>query len=165
MTRQMVNATSPLGADALLKPVMVHALSALRAQRDLVLNALDVFVKEPLYEMMKMGKKAAAQVPNTEQTSSNWFPMKKLAIVRKKLDGYNPVHILEEELKETTHLNPKQPNLAKGILLAVRGSAPHIRARITDRTANVQEQVECLFDHATDGAILGYAWSGWNPVT
>ena len=37
------------------------------------------------------------------------------------------------------------------------------RARVEERCNSVEEQVECLLDHATDPNILGRVWGGWEP--
>lgn len=47
LTRQFVNLMQPLKESGLIQSVMVHALRAYRAEPDLLLNTMDVFVKEP----------------------------------------------------------------------------------------------------------------------
>ena len=37
------------------------------------------------------------------------------------------------------------------------------RAKVGDRCSSVEEQVDCLIDHATDPNILGRTWVGWEP--
>lgn len=47
LTRQIVNLMQPLKESGLIQSVMVHSLRAYRAEPDLLLNTMDVFVKEP----------------------------------------------------------------------------------------------------------------------
>ena len=129
----------------------------MRNNKDVLLNALDIFVKEPLVEWVKLAKRTAANIPEAGK-NPYWFPRRKLDIVNKKIDGWNPAVITQDELKETDH--SKQPYF-KGVVKAVLGDTPHIRAKISQRCSNIQEQVDCLIDQATDPSILGRAWIGW----
>lgn len=47
LTRQFVDLMQPLKESGLIQSVMVHSLRAYRAEPDLLLNTMDVFVKEP----------------------------------------------------------------------------------------------------------------------
>lgn len=47
LTQQFVNLMQPLKESGLIQNVMVHSLRAYRAEPDLLLNTMDVFVKEP----------------------------------------------------------------------------------------------------------------------
>ena len=47
LTQQFVNLMEPLKESGLIQSVMVHALRAYSAEPDLLLNTMDVFVKEP----------------------------------------------------------------------------------------------------------------------
>ena len=49
----------------------------------------------------------------------------------------------------------------KAILLG--DSHVNLRARVGKQCDNVEEQVACLIDHATDSNILGRTWGGWEP--
>lgn len=50
LTRQFVNLMQPLRESGLIQSVMVHCLRAYRAEPVLLLNTMDVFVKEPLLD-------------------------------------------------------------------------------------------------------------------
>ena len=39
----------------------------------------------------------------------------------------------------------------------------NLRACVGEQCKNVEEQVDCLIDHATDSNILGRTWVGWEP--
>ena len=47
LTRQLRNLLLPLQEKGLLEGSMIHALRALRNNRDLLLATMDVFIKEP----------------------------------------------------------------------------------------------------------------------
>lgn len=47
----------------------------------------------------------------------------------------------------------------KGILLG--DSSTNLRARVGKRCDSVEEQVDCLIDHATDSNVLGRTYGGW----
>lgn len=47
LTRQFVNLMLPLKESGTLQGVMTHTLRALRGNHDLLLNTMDVFIKEP----------------------------------------------------------------------------------------------------------------------
>ncbi|KAK7881229.1 hypothetical protein WMY93_029638 [Mugilogobius chulae] len=81
LTQQFVNLMQPLKESGLIQSVMVHSLRAFRAEPDLLLNTMDVFVKEP---------------------SLDWknFELKQLKKGgTRKLEGANPSTITSEELK------------------------------------------------------------------
>lgn len=50
LTQQFVNLMQPLRESGLIQSVMVHSLRAYSADQDLLLNTMDVFVKEPLLD-------------------------------------------------------------------------------------------------------------------
>lgn len=47
LTRQFVTLMKPMAESGLIRSVMVHSLRAFRDKPDLLLNTMDVFVKEP----------------------------------------------------------------------------------------------------------------------
>lgn len=47
MTRQIRNLIMPLKEKGLMEGTMVHTLRALRKNSDLLLNTMDIFIKEP----------------------------------------------------------------------------------------------------------------------
>lgn len=50
LTQQFINLMQPLRESGLIQSVMVHSLRAYTADPDLLLNTMDVFVKEPLLD-------------------------------------------------------------------------------------------------------------------
>src|SRR5690606_7262179 len=54
MTRQICQVTTPLTGEStgLMTYSMIHALTAFHEQRDVLLNTMDVFIKEPLVDWL-----------------------------------------------------------------------------------------------------------------
>lgn len=73
LTRQFVQFLQPLDADGLLKHNMVHALSALRENQDILLNTMDVFIKEPLLDWEKLARKVAQEQGADEGKNKHVF--------------------------------------------------------------------------------------------
>jgi len=65
--------------DGLIPRSMIHTLSALQNNKDILLNTLDVFVKEPLVDWLKNAKKQKFNNDDDEEETDkiNWYPMKK----------------------------------------------------------------------------------------
>ena len=62
------------------------------------------------------------------------------------------------DLKHGFKAKPEFKSL-EAILLGDR--RVNLRARVGKQCDNVEEQVACLIDHATDSNILGRTWGGW----
>lgn len=141
---------------------MVHALSALKENQDTLLNTMDVFIKEPLLDWEKLARKLAVEQGGNgeeEDQQSTWFPRKKIAIAKMKLEGYNPAHITSQELAESVHASN---SYLKSLQQIVKGDAAvNIRARTGEICSSTKEQVDCLIDQATDPNILGRTYFGW----
>lgn len=164
LTRQLTNFLLPLDADGLLKHNMVHTMSALAENRDMLLNVMDVFIKEPLMDWEKLARRLVREQNEEDEENEDprsWFPKEKIAIAKKKLEGYNPAHITVEELAKSVHA--QAPYLAD-LKRIVRGvPKDNVRARTTEKCGSVKEQVDCLVDQATDPNILGRTYGGWAP--
>ncbi|XP_056317923.1 DNA-dependent protein kinase catalytic subunit [Danio aesculapii] len=164
LTRQFINLMRPLAESGLIQSVMVHSLRAFRAEPDLLLNTMDVFVKEPSLDWknfeLKQLKKGGTWTESVNTKEINWFPLQKVNFARRKLEGTNPSVITSEELCLGFEKLPEY----KGLLAVARGEEQHnIRARLADKDLTVEDQVDCLLDQATDPNILGRVWVGWEP--
>ncbi|KAF9994661.1 hypothetical protein BGZ65_009707, partial [Modicella reniformis] len=60
LTRQLEAFLNPLGTKGLLEYPMVGVMKALQVNKDVLLNAKDVFVKEPLLDWRKFDVKQAS---------------------------------------------------------------------------------------------------------
>uniref|UniRef100_A0A8C4S1N9 DNA-dependent protein kinase catalytic subunit n=1 Tax=Erpetoichthys calabaricus TaxID=27687 RepID=A0A8C4S1N9_ERPCA len=164
LTRQLLNLMLPMGVSGLLYSIMVHSLRAYRADPDLLLNTMDVFVKEPSLDWknfeLKQLKKAGTWTLTVDTKNINWYPLQKVNFARRKLEGANPAAITGDELKLGFEKNPA----FQSILAVTQGAQEfNIRAREAAHGLSVETQVECLIDQATDPNLLGRVWQGWEP--
>eukprot|EP01087_Luapelamoeba_hula_P000112 TRINITY_DN10064_c0_g1_i1.p1 TRINITY_DN10064_c0_g1~~TRINITY_DN10064_c0_g1_i1.p1 ORF type:complete len:1634 (-),score=246.38 TRINITY_DN10064_c0_g1_i1:51-4931(-) len=175
LTRQLTNFLLPLDSEGLLKHNMVHTLSALQENKDILLNTMEVFVKDPLVDWVKLssrlvreqeaGESASASGSEGSQGSqkpadpSVWFPREKIKIAEQKLSLHNPAFITWAELKGSTHA---KADFLPSLKPIVRGDpAANVRAQVGPVCRDAQQQVECLVDQATDANILGRTYGGW----
>ncbi|KAG0205959.1 hypothetical protein BGX33_007637 [Mortierella sp. NVP41] len=170
LTRQLEAFLNPLGSKGLLEHPMVCIMKALQSKRDVILNTMDIFVKEPLLDWRKHainqakeqkkrgGDMASFEIDEQSVAPPAWYLQQKMGIARKKLEGYNPAHLTAAELKLGHANKPFLPQLIKTTLGDKQFSE---RARQGKVCTSVQAQVECLIDMATDLDILGRVWIGW----
>ncbi|KAF8935223.1 hypothetical protein BGZ52_000691 [Haplosporangium bisporale] len=170
LTRQLELFLQPLGSKGLLEHPMVCIMKALQLKKEVILNTMDVFVKEPLLDWRKFAinqakelKKQGADMDefsiDEESTAPPaWYLQQKLDIARKKLERYNPSYLTVQELK-IGHANKPFLN---ALCKTARGD-PQFNARAKEGKvcSSVQTQVQCLIDMASDKDILGRAWVGW----
>ncbi|KAI5104092.1 DNA-dependent protein kinase catalytic subunit [Silurus meridionalis] len=164
LTRQFISLMKPMAESGLIHSVMVHSLRAFRDEPDLLLNTMDVFVKEPSLDWknfaLKQLKKGGTWTESVDTTEINWYPLQKINFARRKLEGANPSVITSEELRLGFEKDPA----FKGMLEVARGTTEHnIRAQLGETDLSVEEQVNCLIDQATDANILGRTFTGWEP--
>ncbi|KAK1173766.1 DNA-dependent protein kinase catalytic subunit [Acipenser oxyrinchus oxyrinchus] len=164
LTRQFLNLMLPMRESGRIYSVMVHSLRAYRADPDLLINTMDVFVKEPSLDWknfeLKQMKKAGTWSEAVNTNEINWYPMQKVNFARRKLEGANPAVITSEELKLGFEKSPAY----QSIIAVAQGEKEHnVRAREAPRGLSVETQVECLIDQATDPNILGRVYVGWEP--
>ncbi|KAJ8280685.1 hypothetical protein GJAV_G00057750 [Gymnothorax javanicus] len=164
LTRQFLNLMQPMRESGLIQSVMVHSLRAFRADPDLLLNTMDVFVKEPSLDWknfeLKQLKKGGSWVQTVNTKEINWYPVQKVNFARRKLEGANPAVITSEELK----LGFEKDSAFRGMMAVALGHEEHnVRARESPAGLSVEAQVDCLLDQATDPNILGRVWVGWEP--
>ncbi|TWW70550.1 DNA-dependent protein kinase catalytic subunit [Takifugu flavidus] len=164
LTQQFVNLMQPLRESGLIQSVMVHSLRAYGADPDLLLNTMDVFVKEPLLDWknfeLKQLKKGGTWTEEVNTKDINWYPLQKVAFARRKLQGANPAAITSDELK----LGFENDGAFAGMQAVALGSREHnVRATLAPSGLSVEDQVRCLLDQAMDPNVLGRVWVGWDP--
>ncbi|KAM3860678.1 DNA-dependent protein kinase catalytic subunit [Diretmus argenteus] len=164
LTRQFVNLMQPMKESGVIQNVMVHSLRAFRAEPDLLLNTMDVFVKEPSLDWknfeMKQLKKGGTWTESVNTKQINWFPLQKVNFARRKLEGVNPAAITSEELA----LGFERSAAFRGMASVALGTEEHnVRARLPAEGLTVENQVDCLLDQAMDHNVLGRVWQGWEP--
>ncbi|TKS87933.1 DNA-dependent protein kinase catalytic subunit [Collichthys lucidus] len=164
LTQQFVNLMQPLKESGLIQSVMVHSLRAYSAEPDLLLNTMDVFVKEPSLDWknfeLKQLKKGGTWTKDVNTKEINWYPLQKVNFARRKLEGANPAAITSEELK----LGFEKDGAFSGMQAVALGTEEHnIRAKLPAAGLSVEKQVDCLLDQAMDPNVLGRVWAGWEP--
>uniref|UniRef100_A0A8C5C632 DNA-dependent protein kinase catalytic subunit n=1 Tax=Gadus morhua TaxID=8049 RepID=A0A8C5C632_GADMO len=164
LTRQFVSLMEPLKEAGLIQSVMVHSLRAFRSQPELLLNTMDVFVKEPSLDWknfeLKQLKKGGTWTLTVNTKEINWYPLQRVDFARRKLEGANPATITSEELRLGLEKDPAFPGMQRVAL----GTEEHnVRARLPALGLTVEQQVACLLDQATDPNLLGRVWGGWEP--
>ncbi|XP_077022849.1 DNA-dependent protein kinase catalytic subunit isoform X2 [Tamandua tetradactyla] len=164
LTRQFINLMFPMKETGLTFSVMVHALRAFRADPGLLVNTMDVFVKEPSFDWknfeQKMLKTGGSWIQEINVTEKNWYPRQKINYANRKLAGANPAVITCDEL----HLgHEKEPAFGDYVAVARGNKDYNIRAQEPESGLSEEIQVKCLIDQATDPNILGRTWAGWEP--
>uniref|UniRef100_A0A663E490 DNA-dependent protein kinase catalytic subunit n=1 Tax=Aquila chrysaetos chrysaetos TaxID=223781 RepID=A0A663E490_AQUCH len=164
LTRQFVNLMMPVKEWGLIYSVMVHALRAYRADPDLLISTMDVFVKEPSLDWknfeQRQLKKGGTWIKEINTSEVNWYPLQKVSYVKRKLTGANPGTITCDELRLGHEKSPSYNDFAA----VARGSTDHnIRAKEPEDGLSEETQVRCLIDQATDPNVLGRVWEGWEP--
>lgn len=164
LTNQFVYLMQPLKESGLIQSIMTHSLRAYRAEPDLLLNTMDVFVKEPSLDWknfeLKQLKKGGTWTKEVDTKEINWYPLQKVNFARRKLEGANPAAITSEELRLGFEKDPA----FQGLQSVALGTKEHnIRAELPAAGLSVEKQVDCLIDQATDPNVLGHVWAGWEP--
>lgn len=165
LTRQLRNLMLPLQDKGLIECTMIHVLRALRSDSDLLLNTMDIFVKEPSLDWLQNADKQiqnmrSEDVDLQEGDVSEWYPKEKIAYVKRKLKGANPAFITRDELKLGHGKKDSYKDFEK---VALGEKDTNIRAQLPDHGLTVEQQVAALIDQATDPNILGRTWVGWDP--
>ncbi|KAI9317523.1 hypothetical protein BX666DRAFT_1857295, partial [Dichotomocladium elegans] len=176
LTRCFESVMEPLGLNMIEVP-MTHVLQTLQLNKDILLNAMDVFVKEPHLEWQKHALKQtgtqrisrSGRSGTTTPASASmdqditWYPEQKLDTARRKLQGENPAYTMAASGERNAFFRrAKKEHVIQQI--AMGDPEFNYRATIGKKCSSVKEQIKCLIDLATDPNILGRTWFGWNPL-
>ncbi|XP_076075287.1 DNA-dependent protein kinase catalytic subunit-like [Mytilus galloprovincialis] len=171
LTRQIRNLMMPLQEKGLMESTMIHTLRALQEDYDLLLNTMDIFIKEPSLDWQinaekqkqAMGEDSIEAVEETEEDRS-WFSKQKVQYALRKMKGHNPRIITRDELKlgEKRHMHFSKA-LKAFENVALGDPKDNIRSQLPDKGLSVEQQVAALIDQATDPNILGRTYAGWEP--
>lgn len=90
-----------------------------------------------------------------------WLPNVKIAIARRKLDGFSPQTLLKEELSQNVHL---KSHLAKfhALVDAVGGATSSLAGEPSSELSSLAQANE-LLTLATSPDVLGRTYFGWMP--
>lgn len=160
LTPHIISLMEPFMDNGFLKEYMVDALTALRANSGPLMATMDVFIKEPSVDWLEQASKFICE-DEEEPVDLQWFSNDKINQARRKFNGASSTSIMIEDL-EKSHLPKKYVQsyveLVKGV------DQFNFRARLEkDDNLSVEEQVDCLIDHATDENLLGRMYAGWEP--
>ncbi|CAG9767394.1 unnamed protein product [Ceutorhynchus assimilis] len=162
LTPHIVDLMEPLAEKGSFKHVMIDCLNSLRNNKAPLLATMNVFIQEPSVDWLENAKKF--QMADAVDTHE-WYPLRKIEQAKRKLEGASSTTILVEDLKSSSFYVSK-PKYFETYVKFVQGDAPYdLRARLSSKeTLSVEEQVDCLIDHAMDPNLLGRMFSGWNAA-
>ena len=163
LTSHFVNVIEPMGVEGVIKKNMIHVLRCLRNHSATILICLEMFVKEPTMDWLVRSKmKSVGNVEGeVSLASSDWNPEARIEIVRRKLEGANPVTIIKDELS-ISQIASKEVLLERYKSLA-EGDDTCVRKNMKEHSLTPEEQVACLTEMATDKALLATIYLGWDP--
>ncbi|XP_052761107.1 DNA-dependent protein kinase catalytic subunit-like isoform X2 [Mya arenaria] len=164
LTRQLRNLMLPLQEQGLVESTMIHVLRALRLDSDLLLNTMDIFVKEPSLDWLQNAERQlqsldSSELYSQEEETMHWYPREKIQYVKRKLKGANPAYITRDELK----LGHGKKAVFKDYETVALGHKENARCQLPEAGLTVEQQVTALIDQATDPNIHGRTWVGWEP--
>ncbi|XP_046420005.1 DNA-dependent protein kinase catalytic subunit-like [Neodiprion fabricii] len=160
LTPQILGLLQPFNEHGLLKITMMNVLRALKYGKDPLLACMDIFIKEPSLNWLARQKTRDKECTDSDVT---WYPKKKISIVMDKLNGVKPSKLTLVQIKErygnTEYFN-KYIDIING---TNNGLQVRVRSKKDDENLNIEEQIECLLDQATDPNILARTFYGWEP--
>lgn len=157
LTPHIINLMEPLREKSQFKACMIHALRAMRNSSNSLLATMNVFIEEPSLDWLEH----AARLQNVNRSDlQSWYPKQKIDQAKRKFLGASSVTILIEDLRANN-----LQRYTEAYVNVVKGSAEYdIRAKFEENHAlTVEEQIECMIDHATDYNLLGRMYAGWMP--
>ncbi|XP_070581112.1 DNA-dependent protein kinase catalytic subunit-like [Ptychodera flava] len=163
LTRQILNLMMPLKEEGLLISTMIHCLRALRNSPDLLLNTMDVFVKEPHLDWERKAKEEVSKYQEDAETLMAVYAKHRIGLAKRKLLGANPSYITREELRRNGSIKKNNNNFSKQAIDVCMGEHRSVRAKNPESGLSVENQVACLVEQATDQNILGRTYLGWEP--
>ena len=89
-----------------------------------------------------------------------WYPKHKIYIATLKLNMYKSTWVMLEEINSTQHFTSSH---TKQMQLLINGCSNNkLRRKFNkNKCKNVEDQIDCLIDHADDDNILSLTWQGW----
>lgn len=160
----------PLGHDGLYKNTMLHVLNSLHQQPDLLMNTMEVFLKEPLIDW-------ATDVESStdgQESSADWLSRNRIQCAKFKLQAVDPVKVMCTEIMQRTKMKhlakhpaaPKPKSVLKviGQLYETDTDADLLHMdpeEIEASCIGVAQQVDRLIDMATCPSLLLRQFEGF----
>lgn len=167
MTPQFVNVMSPFGVTGVIRSAMIHSLRVFRSEKKLLQTVLEVFLREPtidwLYNAVFVQDEEAEFNTLSTDTRVHWEPSDRLSAVKEKLEGANPVKPILNGLLQQVGFLSSRPDVIEKYSSVLRGDKESVRSTLPMSGLNVEQQVKCLIDLATDEAVLGITFIGLFP--
>jgi DNA-dependent protein kinase catalytic subunit len=172
LTGQFSNVLRPLDSLGLLSHHAVLALTAFKVESTVLVRTMDVFLQDPIIDWVAScaQKRQKEEGDGEEETKTNkktatWEPWRRIKNARRKLNGYNPMEIMLDDLGQNPNVNREGSFTA--LERIVRGKEAVKNPPDRQHTAALQEeylavvdQVACLIDIATDQNVLARQWVG-----
>lgn len=159
LTPQLVNVMQPMQISGLLSKCMEHTLRCLTKSKKLLMTCMEVFVKEPSIDWLETVRGRS----DGEFGNKTWNALARIENTNKKLSGYNPCVLNRNELNAGVIVKKSPADYIKYLELLNGVPQFNVRARLADDGLSIKEQVEVLIDLATDPAILGVLFHGFQP--
>lgn len=160
LTKQILNVFLPHQTKGILEGTMTCAINALRSDKELLLLMMDIFIKDPSVDWLQNAQKQKQTNEISDEEDMTWYPREKIDFIKRKLFGENPCYITRDEVK----LGHSKKTAYQNMELVVLGDKKYnIRAKLPQKFLTCDQQVSALIDQATDPAILGRTWKGWEP--
>lgn len=193
LTRQLTGVLRPLGCDALLLAPMTATMAALRAQRDTLLRAIQIFVNDPIADWAALSKKlrnerysviadladdgggdaaaAAATVgAATVGAAGRRVGSETMAATVTRARVLTVRYKLElyspnytTERDLKLSMHASKEAVMDGLRKVIAPLPDSERARAGDKCADVAQQMRCLIEMATSPNILSHTYFGWGP--
>ena len=131
-----------------LETDMARVLTAFQSGKNLLEGAMDIFIRDPILDWTRETQQGDDVQKHVEM---------RVMHARSKLSLANPASICIEQCKS----KHGQSMYWDGLQKLIMGDDDGARARAGETCEDVDEQVECLMDMATDPRILANSWTGW----
>ena len=158
MTPQIVNVMKPLGSGGIIRETMVSCLQALVESKDVLLAAVEAFVKEPTQDWIEFATK---QEKSASDEKVEVYSTERIELITQKLSGVNPCVISEWAIDKNRRVDCK----TKRFLTEVVFGENDVRSALPRYELTVPQQVDVLLALASDPNILGRTYFGWSPLT
>jgi len=183
LTKQFTEVLQPLSSDAMLFHSMVHAMQALRDNRQTINNVMEVFLNEPMIDWAERIKKDLKDKEGGEDQEmldavlgdeSKSIKDVRIERARLKLEGAHPVAIMASEVQARRGSALKKQHLLDVLKSAVEvdddnqdfvkvkyNLDPNDASEWDDQILDVLDQVQALINMATEPNMLARCWVGW----
>lgn len=153
LTPHLIHFMEPLKERGQFRAFMIHSLKAMRNNSNSLLATMNVFIEEPSLDWLEHASRSETF---DKANVKNDFLKTKIDQAKRKLNGANSAKILIEDLSSG------RSQYKDAYIKLVKGDVQHNkRTQCADENLTVEDQVECLLDHATDYNLLGRMYGGW----